>query len=226
MVSAQRINQFLLAHLTACNKSMTSGFATFQSPNYPSSYPHSVSCLFNISLPVGNRIKLSIKDINLQQCNGCECDSLSIYNGSNPNAIKLATICNISDIGRQFVSSKNNLVLVFKSDGNITKHGFKANYTAIPPGKKFSWAFKMLAKALIFLWEISNKRSNTQIIKSWCCFEVKVNNDYIHKWCSMLIAWAPFLLLSMWILFKGWRSKQEQNLKRMDGGSNLLSFHV
>ena len=122
---------------------MRSGSGRLQSPNYPSLYPHWANCIFSISLPVGNRINLNIKNINIQGCSGCICDSLNIYDGSYLNSTKLATICNAGDTRRSFNSLGNNLLVVFKSDGDATGPGFKAKYKAIQSGMKHSFLFML-----------------------------------------------------------------------------------
>ena len=131
------ICQFWFAYLADCNKLMTSASETFQSPNYPSVYPNIASCVYQISLPVGNKIKLTIEKIDLEASKDCMNDKLRIYDGMDASAMKLARICNSSDSGRMFNSSGNHLFLVFKTDDRVTKTGFKASYTTIPSGKNF-----------------------------------------------------------------------------------------
>ena len=124
---------------------MTSGYGTFQSPNYPSPYSNIATCLYRISLPGGTKIRLTIENIDLETSEGCKNDSLRIYDGNDGSAMQLAKICSSIDNGRKFNSSGNNLFLVFKSESNITKIGFKASYTTIPPGKDSKCLRIMLA---------------------------------------------------------------------------------
>ena len=110
---------------------MTSLSGKFQSPNYPLPYPYNTRCEFNISLPVGNRIRLFIEDIELKSENDCKFDYLGIYNGSSAaDATELATICSSNNTGRQFNSTGKYLIVVFKSGLSRGFRGFKANYTA------------------------------------------------------------------------------------------------
>lgn len=113
---------------------MTSTSGSFQSPNYPSAYPHIATCKYRISHPGGTTINLRIDNIDLETNSGCTCDELGIYDGSNLSATKLATLCSNSDSGKQFTSSGSELLVVFKSDGSVTKSGFRASYTTTPPG--------------------------------------------------------------------------------------------
>ena len=129
--------QFRFIYLTDCNKRMTSASGTLQSPNYPSPYPNIANCVYQISLPGGTKIKLTIEKIDLETSKDCMNDKLRIYDGMDASATKLGRICNSSDNGRIFNSSGNHLFLVFKTDDRVTKTGFKASYTTIPLGNKF-----------------------------------------------------------------------------------------
>ena len=134
MVCILVINQSLFVYLTACDMLLTSASGSFQSPNYPSPYPHIATCNYKISLPAGTIIQLTIDNIDLETTSGCSFDELGIYNGSTTNSTKMATLCSSSDSGKRFTSSGNNLLAVFKSDGSVTRSGFRATYTTIPPG--------------------------------------------------------------------------------------------
>ena len=132
MLSKDQSNPVLFVCLTDCDKSMTSSSGTFQSPNYPSLYPHYTICEFNISLPIGNRIVLFIDDIALEPAKDCKFDELGIYDGlSTTNVTKLSTICSSNNTGRQFISSENHLLVVFRSDHSRAFKGFNASYTTI-----------------------------------------------------------------------------------------------
>ena len=125
-------------YVSVCDMRMTSSSGTFQSPNYPSPYPHIATCKYEISLPPGNTMKLHINSIDLETTSGCSYDELGIYDGPSTSATKLATLCNSSDTGRDFISSGNHLLAVFKSDGSVTKSGFQASYTTIAAAGTFN----------------------------------------------------------------------------------------
>ena len=121
----------------------TSG--TFQSPGYPSAYHGNVKCSWKIVAPSGYVVKLTIKDMDLQSCYSCSCDSVQVYDGETPHDASLGKVCGntrytvlSSDIfmhvrfstdvfngGRGFQAFYS---VVQKSEGKITKSQFLINY--------------------------------------------------------------------------------------------------
>lgn len=110
---------------------MNSASGSFQSPNYPSNYPNSEYCVYQIAVPANLDIKLRIDRIDLEPHSACDYDELAIYDGSSKSASKIGSLCGNSANGREFISSGNNLYVVFKSDGSGTYSGFQATYSTI-----------------------------------------------------------------------------------------------
>eukprot|EP00794_Sanderia_malayensis_P005911 gene5911-6598_t len=95
------------------------------SPSYPSFYPANTTCVYNIVGPVaGFGIRLEFKNFSIEESNGCQIDSLKIYDGPRISSANLSnTRCGRDR--RDFFSKTKNLILVFRADstGNFT--GFK-----------------------------------------------------------------------------------------------------
>ena len=64
--------------------------------------------------------------MGLQQC---EYDNVTVYDGSDESAPKIDAFCG-AILPRVIHSANNSLFVVFKSDGSVTRTGFKAKYTA------------------------------------------------------------------------------------------------
>ena len=78
---------------TGSYDNVTSSYIT--SPNYPQNYGDSVKCTWMIVAPNENTIALNFTDFVIQAYSGYiggTTDSLSVYNGSNDNALPLTTL--------------------------------------------------------------------------------------------------------------------------------------
>ena len=101
------------------------------SPNYPSNYGNSHRCRWKITGNSGDRVRLVIHGASLEDC----CDSIQIQNGylqssgSNPGRISSFSGT------KTFISSRENLIVYFYSDGSVTRGGFRATYTILRNGK-------------------------------------------------------------------------------------------
>lgn len=49
---------FLINYYTICNNNITGRYGVIESPDYPNNYPLLQNCLWNINVPVGNKIKV------------------------------------------------------------------------------------------------------------------------------------------------------------------------
>lgn len=130
---------FHLKYETACGGEFYESSGIIQSPLFPSMYPPSKMCTYKIIQPVGKIIALTLQflDIETMGEEACEYDSLSIYDGMNSNATRLATICGNKDNmqAEPFITKHNYMYLVFESDINVQYRGFSANYTSLDVGK-------------------------------------------------------------------------------------------
>uniref|UniRef100_A0AC35UCX5 CUB domain-containing protein n=1 Tax=Rhabditophanes sp. KR3021 TaxID=114890 RepID=A0AC35UCX5_9BILA len=104
--------------------SASSTVADLYSPAYPSNYPNESDCPYVITAPVGKKIVLTIKQFNTESC----CDILNIHDGSDSNAVKIASLRGAIASGTQFFSTSNSLYLRFTSDENVNDKGFDIQY--------------------------------------------------------------------------------------------------
>ncbi|KAJ8360168.1 hypothetical protein SKAU_G00166930 [Synaphobranchus kaupii] len=103
---------------------------SFSSPNYPGNYPNNAYCVWYISAPSGQRLFLTITDVQLENC--CSCDYIAVYDGPSVNSRPLGKVCyNVST--DDFHSSSNSLTVVFRSDSSVVSRGFRADYSSSLP---------------------------------------------------------------------------------------------
>ena len=103
----------------------TSG--TIQSPGYPSLYSANLKCSWKIVAPSGYVVKLAIKDMDLQRCHRCYCDSVRVYDGDTGYDPSLGKVCGNT---RYTVFSSNRFMVVsFSTDAARGGRGFRASYS-------------------------------------------------------------------------------------------------
>ncbi|KAL2302730.1 hypothetical protein Nmel_010177 [Mimus melanotis] len=101
---------------------------TIQSPGYPSSYPDNSYCVWRIRLrDPARRIELQFTDVELEG-SSCTYDAIEVFDGGSPQAWRLGLVCR--DDHRVFNSSGNQLTVLFRSDGSVTRRGFHAFYSS------------------------------------------------------------------------------------------------
>ena len=117
----------------------TSGVIT--SPYFPKFYPNNQHCLWQITAPQGNHVKLEFEErFNIQQCNAtCPCDYIQIRNGFSDDTSENERICSLLG-SKTFYSIHSNLTVLFVSDNSKPRlyDGFNATYTHLnytPPSK-------------------------------------------------------------------------------------------
>ncbi|XDV43112.1 hypothetical protein PO909_011646 [Leuciscus waleckii] len=104
------------------------GSGLFSSPNYPNYYHDNAYCVWYLSAQQGQRIFLSFVDVQLQRC--CNCDYISIHDGSSTGHSQLGKVCFNDTNNQVFHSSSRYLTVVFRSDYSDVSHGFKAHFTS------------------------------------------------------------------------------------------------
>ena len=50
----------------------------FQSPGYPTAYPHNAECLWNIEVPTGKGIELTLEDTDIENHPDCTFDIIEV----------------------------------------------------------------------------------------------------------------------------------------------------
>ncbi|XP_066282112.1 serine protease 1-like [Branchiostoma lanceolatum] len=106
---------------------LTADSGQFNSPGYPGNYPVDTQCSWRITVPEGKLVRISFLTFDLEDGSGCGYDSLVIHDGDNTLDYRLLSACG-NNIPRTTVSSTNIVLVVFTSDGSITKAGFSAGF--------------------------------------------------------------------------------------------------
>uniref|UniRef100_A0A8C2FWR8 CUB and zona pellucida-like domain-containing protein 1 n=1 Tax=Cyprinus carpio TaxID=7962 RepID=A0A8C2FWR8_CYPCA len=104
------------------------GSGLFSSPNYPNYYHDNAYCVWYLSALQGQRIFLTFADVQLERC--CNCDYITIYDGSSTGHSQLGKVCFNDTTHQVFHSSSRYLTVVFRSDYSGVSHGFKALFTS------------------------------------------------------------------------------------------------
>ncbi|KAF4102136.1 hypothetical protein G5714_016936 [Onychostoma macrolepis] len=104
------------------------GSGLFSSPNYPNYYHDNAYCVWYLSAQQGQMIFLTFADVQLERC--CNCDYITVYDGSSTGHPKLGKVCFNDTTHQVFHSSSRYLTVVFRSDYSDVSHGFKALFTS------------------------------------------------------------------------------------------------
>ncbi|KAH0623121.1 hypothetical protein JD844_031101 [Phrynosoma platyrhinos] len=112
-----------------CDHKMTSISATITSPNWPDKYPSKKECTWAITTTPGHRVKLTVKELDIEGHQECTYDHLEVYNGKDTKAPVLGRFCG-SKKPEPIISSSNRMFLKFFSDNSVQKKGFEATYTS------------------------------------------------------------------------------------------------
>ena len=78
----------------------------------------------------GFRVKVAFKFFDLELETNCKFDSVTIYDGATTSATKLGNengYCGTS-VPPSFVSSGNEMLIVFNTDGSSARKGFEFTY--------------------------------------------------------------------------------------------------
>ncbi|CAF2530092.1 unnamed protein product [Rotaria sp. Silwood2] len=105
----------------------TNTIASITSPNYPNFYPTNAQCYYYIRAPQTYRVILQFTDFNIPTYNRNSCDDsveIRYYHLGQPGPTYCGTGANSNNL--QFVSSKNYIMIVFRSDQNTAGRGFRA----------------------------------------------------------------------------------------------------
>lgn len=100
------------------------------SPNYPSDYGIKKDYYWRITVPEGKRIEIRFDTWDVEDEKNCRKDYLSIYDGSSTRNVLLGTYCG-KIRPSSFRSSGRYLYLHFRSDGDVTRKGFRLYWKAV-----------------------------------------------------------------------------------------------
>ena len=108
---------------------LTGSSGTIQSPNYPSSYPNSMDCVWKITAPYGKEVNLTFTHMSLQYMYSCTADFVELRDGLTSYSSRIGSYCGSSLPSPKYSNGRHMLVR-FHSDGNVTSAGFAANFEA------------------------------------------------------------------------------------------------
>lgn len=100
-----------------------SGYIT--SPNYPSSYPSNIECIWTIGVSPGNKIRLAILNLNIVQTPSCNVDYLEIRETTEDGRL-LNVLCGSNDYFGEILGS--GIWMKFRSGIIGTAQGFQLRF--------------------------------------------------------------------------------------------------
>ncbi|KAG9348380.1 hypothetical protein JZ751_002115 [Albula glossodonta] len=110
-----------------CGGQLTGAKGKFSTPNYPSYYPPRVTCEWDIKVPAGKQVKLTIEELLMtehgQGTNKCTKDYVEINGEKFCGDKESVTV----------TSRDNQMKVVFYSDKSCVDRGFSAQYEAVDP---------------------------------------------------------------------------------------------
>ncbi|XP_050400097.1 neuropilin and tolloid-like protein 1 [Patella vulgata] len=111
--------------LQECDEKFTANNGSFSSPNYPSNYLASTTCVYTIEVDTRKIINLTFTDVMTEYEASCKYDNIKIYQ----ETVLLDTLCGKIETPRPFIITSNKVTVIFKSDDGNQHRGFKAIYT-------------------------------------------------------------------------------------------------
>ncbi|XP_021476232.2 cubilin [Oncorhynchus mykiss] len=110
-----------------CGGTFTESEGIIISPNWPNNYAHNRQCVYVIRLPANEIVSLNFTHMDLESHSGCVFDYVEVRDGSTETDPLIGKYCG-NTIPAPILSSSNALWIRFKSDGSITRAGFRATY--------------------------------------------------------------------------------------------------
>ncbi|KJH43150.1 CUB domain protein [Dictyocaulus viviparus] len=118
----------------ACFFELNSPTGKISSPNYPNNYPNNQNCTWHFVTTPGHRLTLTFSSFRIEEHSQCKYDSASIYDGGDTNALLVGTFCGAVP-PPMFMSSMNQIFLLFTSDASVSRQGFEINYASVCGGR-------------------------------------------------------------------------------------------
>uniref|UniRef100_A0A8C0WFD5 Enteropeptidase n=1 Tax=Castor canadensis TaxID=51338 RepID=A0A8C0WFD5_CASCN len=97
---------------------------TFNSPNFPNSYPNQAFCVWNLNAQNGQNIHLHFQEFDLENVE----DVVEIRDGGEDDSLILAVYTGSGPVEDVF-SVTNRMSVLFITDTSVAGGGFKANFT-------------------------------------------------------------------------------------------------
>lgn len=107
----------------------------FHSPNYPNEYSSNSNCIWILEVNPGRHLKLTIKDVTLEETPNCFADYISIFSSDQGEWRPIIeNACRTEDLNKKVFTSRTAIKVQFKSDSSIVRKGFLANVRSICGG--------------------------------------------------------------------------------------------
>nr|KAF6476607.1 transmembrane serine protease 15 [Rousettus aegyptiacus] len=97
---------------------------TFTSMNFPDNYPNQAFCVWNLNAQKGKNIQLHFQEFDLENI----ADVVEIRDGQEDDSLLLAVYTGPGPVKDVF-STSNRMTVLFITNKELTKGGFKANFT-------------------------------------------------------------------------------------------------
>ena len=101
---------------------------SISSPNYPQTYPSSSYCVWHIDAKAGKQVDFTFNHMDLEDCSDCACDYIELRDGPDESSPVIAKKCGNSLPGGEFVSTGEQMTVIFRSDGRDNFIGFDATF--------------------------------------------------------------------------------------------------
>lgn len=96
-----------------------------ESPNYPEEYHPNVECIWRITVPEYHQVALKFQAFEVENHDSCVYDYVEIRDGLSLESPILKVHCGYK-VPTDIISSSNQLLVKFVSDGSVQKGGFSA----------------------------------------------------------------------------------------------------
>ncbi|XP_075185922.1 embryonic protein UVS.2-like [Anomaloglossus baeobatrachus] len=134
VLDVSKIN--LLYQCNVCSNLLIQSSGSLTSANYPSAYPTNYNCVWLFRIP-SYQVSLTFVAFDVQSSPNCASDYIKIYDGpTKRHPVLIDRTCG-SGVVPPIISSSNQLLIEFSSDGSITGTGFKASYATVSCGGTF-----------------------------------------------------------------------------------------
>ncbi|XP_006873219.1 PREDICTED: enteropeptidase [Chrysochloris asiatica] len=97
---------------------------TLSSMNFPSNYPNQAFCIWNLNAQIGKNIQLHFQEFDLENIE----DVVEIRDGRENDSLLLAVYTGPGPV-KDVYSTTNRMTVFFITDKQVTRGGFKANFT-------------------------------------------------------------------------------------------------
>ncbi|XP_074596985.1 cubilin-like, partial [Brevipalpus obovatus] len=119
-----------IAGIPGCDDTYTGAKGVIQSPNFPQKYDRNLDCQYLIRIKSPNeKIELVFNSLDMEPHPICKHDYVEIYDGSDTSSPLKGRWCsNVNKPKDPIISSKNTMLVRFRSDWSREGFGFRAEY--------------------------------------------------------------------------------------------------